>query len=422
MKDIPSERYAGHVEAAAIYHPAGVGALRWLPAYTLGIAHRAAAAGGPNVAQSQAREPSAQGGMVPFRRATTFRTQQIITTGPTAVTAAQQPIEVPIDGSGYVNGIDLDVSAPIASGNAATVVFQEDGPYAAIASVVFKDVTGELINLDGYSLRLANLYGGYRRANEEASTDTAVWQKVAGAGGTGGSFRFHLYVPITNNIRDLLGTLGNQSREQRYYLRSDVAPSTSIYSTAPTALPSYTIARNYESFTVPGSENALGLKQEQVPPKFGVLHFLTKSLSPSAPQGSATVQHYLARLGNTIRYWILVVRSNGSRATAETNAPTKISLYIGDIPVFGMSPAEIRTQMWNRYGFDAPSGVYVFDAISDFHPPFMGGELGEDYFWTKGLNQAFFEIVYPSGMGSTNNSLTIITDDLQVPSSVDIYN
>ena len=409
---IPTEMYAGSVPS-----PIAVYSYRGLPAWLVGMAMLAQPVGGPDVRAAQEREG---GGLIPWRRATTQRTQQITTTGPTLLTAATQPVEVPIDGSGFCYGVDLDVSTTT-SANAATVAYTEDAPYAIVSSVIFKDVTGELVNLDGYSLRLANLYGAWRPTlNEETSADTSVFQKTAGAGATGGSFRFHLLVPIGTNERDALGVVGNQDRAQRYYLRDDIAPSTLAYATPPTTLGSLTIARNYMSFTVPQPVNTLGQRQEITPPKFRVLHFLTKSLSPSAPQGSSVVQHYLQRLGNVIRYWILVERSNGSRATAETNAPTKIALYIGDVPIFSETPAERRMTMWQRYGFDAPSGVYVFDSLHDFVPT-AGGELGDDWYWTRGLNQAFFEITYPAGFGATNNSLTIITDDLQVPDDVNIY-
>jgi hypothetical protein len=76
--------------------------------------------------------------------------------------------------------------------------------------------------------------------------------------------------------------------------------------------------------------------------------------------------------------------------------------------------------MFERYNVNAPAGVLVYDALQDFTAA-AGYELGEDYWWTNGLNNAQFEITYPSGFGSTNNSLTIITDDLLVPPGVDIY-
>jgi hypothetical protein len=425
MRDIPFERYAGRVAVPfAVYRLPG--SARGFDAAFVGVAHAQGAqtypVGGPGVPQAQANEP---GNMIPFTRATTPRAQAQDTTGPTVQTAAQQNIEITMQGSGYAYGMDIDVNL-VTSANAAVVAFTEDGPWSVLASIIFKDVQGELVNLDGFSLRLANLYCGYRTTREDvtggtaASTDTQVFQAVTGAGGTGGSIRLHLWLPIATNRRDLIGVLGNQDRAMRYQLRTDLAPSASVYATPPTALGSATIRRTYHSLTVPDPENGNKAKQEREPAKFGILHFTTKNRNVGIPSGGSTVNHPLARLGNTIRVIILVLRSNGSRATAEANMPTLITFKFGDIPIFSETPAARRMTMFNRYGFDAPAGVYVYDAITDFILS-AGAELGEDFWWTNGLVNAQFEIAYPAGFGAANNSLDVITDDLQIPDDVDFY-
>jgi hypothetical protein len=432
--DFAPERYAGAIPSPiAVYRPGNVGVFGAL-LVGLGLAPQFASAypvGGPEVPTSNANEP---GNMIPFRRATTYRTQVIDTTGPQILTAAQQNVEVTVQGSGYIYGIDLDIQS-VAAANAAAVAYVEDAPWSALASVVFRDVQGELVNLDGFSLHIANLYFGYRSDREDSastatvaaaaagsqgSLDTGVYQQVGTAVATGGSFRMHMWVPVATNLRDTIGLLGNQDRAMRYQLRTDIAPSASLFSVAPTTLPQITIRRNYHSFAVPGATNANGARQQQVPDKFGVLHYTTKNRNVAVPAGSSTVNHPLARLGNTIRAIALVLRSNGSRATAETNKPTLITFKLGDVPIFSETPDHRRFLMYQRFGFDAPAGVYVFDSISDFFLK-AGNELGEDYFWTNGLVNAQFEITYPAGFGSTNNSLEVLTDDLLVPTGLDLY-
>ena len=206
----------------------------------------------------------------------------------------------------------------------------------------------------------------------------------------------------------------------RYQLRSDFAPSASIYTVAPTNFGTITINRFYESVTVPGRTNAQGTPQQIYPPKFGVQHFLTRSVSPSVPTGGSTVNHYLSRIGNTIRGFILVFRSNGSRATAEANMPTRISLLLGDTVLFTESTALRRQLMLKRYGYDADNGVLCYDFMSDLLWE-TGSEFGLDWLWTAGLVNMQFQITYPAGFGTVNNSLVIITDDLIVPAEVDVY-
>lgn len=366
-------------------------------------------------------EQPTSAGLVPFRRATTFRTSRLQSTTGINVTAAEQNINVQIEGSGYVWAIDVEVDVETAA-NAAVVAYHEDAPWNALTSVIFADVNGELVNLDGFSLRLAALYGGWQRFNDETSTDTNVFERVSGAVARGGSFHMHVHVPIGLSQRTLLGILGNQDRAQKYSLRTNFAASGTIYTTAPTAAGAVTIERHYLNYAVPAPTNAQGQPQELMPPKFGVLGYLTRMVSPSPPTSSTTMNHYLARLGNTIRVLILVFRDgNGAtaRTDAEANMPTGIRFLLGDTPLFSETVGLRRKLMWDRYGFNAPSGVLVYDFITDILRV-AGDELGDDYIFSNGLVNAQFEITYPAGWAA-NSSLTIITSDLQVPRGVDLY-
>ncbi len=373
------------------------------------------AVGGPGVPQTEANPA---GGMIPFRRATTGRTSLLPVTGPLPLTAAQQPVQVVVDGSGYIYAIDLDVSAAGGLDGGANTTGTEDAPFNVLSSVVFGDVNGELINLDGYSLFLANLYGGWSDHPLDGSADTNIFAAIAAASG---DFRFHLSVPIALNRRSLLGLVANQDRAQKYTLRDDIAANSVVYTVAPdTTQPSVTITRTYDNYAVPASQNANGSAQQQTPPKFGVLHFLTQSVNPSTPAPSSTVNHYLPRLGNTIRLLILVFREGGLRSAAEANMPTRISLKLGDTPIFTETVAFRRALMFARYGFDAPDGVLVYDFITDVINQ-AGAEMGEDYAFTNGLVNAQFEVTYPAGFAAAGSSLTVITDDLVIPANVDIY-
>lgn len=399
------------------YRPANArGVPRDVPSFSLGIGFRSnAAVGGPNVPQTEANPA---GGTIPFRRSTTGRVAQLPATGPVALTANQQNIQVVVDGSGYIYGVDIDVQA-VTAANAAAVAYTEDAPYNALATVNFGDVNGTLIDLDGFSLYLANIYGGWVNRLRNASADTSIYQLLTGAGATGGSFRFHLFAPLALNRRSLLGLVANQDRAQKYTLRDDLNTIASIYSTAPTNPAQVTIRRHYDNYAVPAPQNSNGAAQQQRPPKFGVLHYLTQSVNPTAP-AAGTQNHYLPRLGNTLRLIILVIRSNSTRTIAETTPPLQIQFLLGDTPIFVESPAYRRALMWDRYGFDAPAGVYVYDFITDVVKT-AGDEMGEDYAFTNGLVNAQFAITYPAGFNGTNASLTVITDDLVIPADVDIY-
>lgn len=345
--------------------------------------------------------------VVPFRIASLERSETLPSETGT-ITAAQQSIDRTIEGTGFLYGIALDLVATTA-GNALATAYQEDGPWSSLASVILRDPSGEIDNLTGYQLFLFNLaQKQYAVRNVEASTE--LFTAVTGSGATGGSFSFLIRVPAGINRRSLLGILGNQDRSVKYQLRTDIAPSASIYSTAPTNAATFALNKYYENYAVPPMVGPMG-PQQIVPDGFGTLAFGTNTLSESSPLGGSTVNHYLRRIGNTIRFIILTFRSNGSRATAQTNAPTRIALKFGDTDVFNESYRYRRYLMFERYGFDWPNGVLVYDAMHDFVPG-AGNELGDDWYNTQHVNTAQFQITYPSGFGSSNNSLQFITSDL----------
>src|ERR1035437_6117392 len=94
----------------------------------------------------QSLDSQTQGG-IPFRRATTGRTDKLQVISGTVSTAIQR-FDQSIDGSGPLFDADIDVAGG-AAGNSAAVAYDEDGPYNFLNSVVLRDVNGELISLTG---------------------------------------------------------------------------------------------------------------------------------------------------------------------------------------------------------------------------------------------------------------------------------
>ena len=369
--------------------------------------------GGPAVAPPGGNR---QQNNVPFRRATTGRTTQLQSSNGTNVGAAANSFDVTIEGSGYMYGIDLDYTVTT-TGNAAAVAYFEDAPWSTFPSIVLRDVNGELINLPGFSLRVANIYGTWAApfswmnyttppvaATSVRTPDPSVAYLSAAVGpGDGGSYRMHMQVPVGLNRRSLWGILGNQDRAQKYSLRTDIGSAAAvatgpIYTTAPTTQGTYTLVRTYENYAVPGPTDANGNK------------------------ASTTVNHYLPRLGNTIRFLALIYRANNTgtgRAAAELLQPSRIQFNLGDTPIFVESPAYRRREMELRYQQPAFQGVYAYDFMTDFVVT-AGAELGDDYLWTSGLVNAQFAISYPAAVPATA-SLTVVTGDSLVPPNVDIY-
>lgn len=349
---------------------------------------------------------------VPFRQATTERTQRLALIQQQMLTQGQS-VQNTIDGSGFMYGIDLLVSA-VAAGNSAAVAFAEDAPYSALSSIILNDVNGEVLNLSGFECFIAGLVNrDYALREAGQSADAYLNSLVTGAGADGGTFIFPLRVPVATNRRDLRGLLGNQDRSQQYNIRTDVAGDGQIYTTSPTALPVVDVQRFYESYSVPLLSSPAGQPQQQVPDDYGTIRFTTSTLSEAAPVGGSTVNHYLRRIGNTIRWHALIFRTDGVRADVEldANRPTNVRFAVGDETIFNESYAYRRQRMFEQFGFDFPAGVLVYAFHDDFVAA-AGYEMGDDYLHTQLVQNAFYEVTYPNGFGATNNTLTIITDDM----------
>lgn len=349
-------------------------------------------------------------GLVPFRKATTERTTLLV--GDTILFGTSLvKNERILEGSGFIYGVMLHATATAAA-NAAGVTFAEDAPHNVFDTIVFGDVNGDLINVQGWELFLANLVNRnyavrYLENSQYISTTPGV------GAGLGGSFETWLRVPIAINRRDLLGIVANQDRAQKYRLRSDIAASSVVYGTGPTTVPNVVIERFYENYSVPLPTGPNGENQQIIPDSFGTLSFLTSTTAAEAPNGAGTVNHFLRRIGNTVRWIALIWRINTSRLSVEVaaNNPTSVRFRVGEDQIFIESYRYRRTRMFEQWGFDFPAGVLVYDGIHDFAAA-AGMELGDDYYATQALVNAQFEVVYPAGFGSTNNTLRFLTSDI----------
>ncbi len=354
----------------------------------------------------------AQGGLIDFRRATVERSE-ILPAESNLITASTIRIERTVEGTGYVFGIVLNVAAPAAANAVGNVTFTEDAPWSALDTVVYRDVNGELINLTGYDLFCANLaQKQYAFRFQDAS---ALFNTIAGGVATSGTFNFWIRIPVALNRRSLSGLVGNQDRSQKYSIRTDQAGSGAIYLTTPTTLPTMAINKQYENYAVPLAVNPDGLKQERAPRDFGLLHYLTSLQAAEAPAPSSSVNHFLRRVGLSIRFIVFIFRAgSGSfpRSVAQTtaNQPTGIRFKIGDDTLFNEAYNYRRFLMFERYGFDWPDGVLVYDAMHDLVPG-VGSEVGDDYYQTQGLVNSQLQVTYPSGF-SSGGTLRIVTDDL----------
>jgi hypothetical protein len=270
-----------------------------------------------------------------------------------ALTQTTQPQQFPvwnISPTGWLRGLWFDFTMTTAA-NAATVAFNADpiaGGFSGVQKVIVYDLGGEqVVTLSGYEWLVMNKFGGYFEVGDPRASLT--FTQTSGAGGTGGSFHFMLYLPFEVVARDGLGVVQNESKPGwKIELWAD--SSTQTYTTSPTTLGSLRCRGFADSYTEPAGAAPNGRPFAQTPPLPGTLQYW-KSENISLPSGN--MKYDLTNgIGFPIRNIIYYARDagNSTRATADGNWPDPATLLIGNINYFTRSKNLWIEKMGRAFG------------------------------------------------------------------------
>lgn len=310
------------------------------------------------------------------------------------------PFRVPV--YGYARSVVLKVDVA-ASGNSATVAMQPDAPWALIANATLKDASGTpLWNLDGYGLYAANLYGGYNTWRLDGGDGYTA--PTTGSGATAGSFSYYISFPL-EFAREGIGAIPNMDGNSPMFLDLLIAPSSAVYSTAPTVLPTVTVQILLSARDLPMPSDQFGNATTTVPPAMGTLQFWS-STTFAVQTGSNVWQ--LPRVGNLIRNWILVFR-NASGARADLITSGLFQLTYDQRPVIQLPIGRLYMNNYQYYGFNRLTGVLPIPFTSD-PDGVPGREYGDK--WMPTLNASRIEFRFDA---TTAGVLTLYTNDI-VPS------
>lgn len=256
------------------------------------------------------------------------------------ITMVATPVQMPlwnVSPTGWLRGLWFDFTITTAA-NAATVVFNPDptaGGFSGCQKVILYDLGGEVvISLSGYEWLVINKFGGYFEVGDPRADLT--FSQTAGAGGTGGSAHFILYLPFEVVARDALGTVQNESKPG-WKVELWIDSSAQTYSTPPTTLGTMRVRGFAESYTEPSAAAPNGRPFAQTPPLPGTLQYWK---SENNPQPSGTFKFDITNgVGFPIRNIFYYGRdtANSTRATADGNWPDPSTLLIGNINYFTRS-------------------------------------------------------------------------------------
>lgn len=339
--------------------------------------------GGP---QQQAAPPAPQ---QMFRVGTFQQETNDYDQSKTMTTSAQQMPNYTLTPNGWLRGLWFLVEC-VTSANAATVAFAADGPFSVIDKVTFKDVGNREVfgPISGYDWLTVMKFGGYHFVGDPRSD--IVYSATTGAGATGGSFVFVMYLPLEIVQRDALGGLENKSSSSSYRVELFMSAGSAVYSTPPTTLGTVRVRIVEDGYTEPDAVDGMGRPLPQAPPAAGtVQYWVSENAALSAGSASYLVQN---GLGYSLRNLIFkMVDANSSRATGDADWPDPVTLSFGKVQLTQRYKKVWLSMMAKDYGLTSTStdaslgrelGVYPYWLTRDFALK-PGAELRNAYLSTK---------------------------------------
>lgn len=294
----------------------------------------------------------------------------------TMLTTTQDLPTYEADPNGFLAGFYLLVETTAAA-NAATVAFKQDGPFSAIDTIQFNDTNNKPIvgPLGGYDLYLIDKYGGYHHKDDPKESN--VYSVVTGAGATGGSFTFVLHVPVEIVKRDALGSLPNKSATSTYDVNIRLAPSTSVYSTAPTTLPSMRIRIQQYGWMDPNAADLRGNAVAQNPPAVQSTQYWSKQTYTLA---AGSLNQRLVGIDGQVRTILYCLRdSNGDRVQGDADFPDPLQFQYETVVPINRLRTIWRDMISKQYGYVnavETAGGRDYGVYPDTYAQDFGGKPG----------------------------------------------
>lgn len=321
--------------------------------------------GAPTISRPQnaAQGTKAPVAVIPFTRASRRKSRLASQVGPitlNASTQALQPMQLPA--AGFLRYIDLTITG-VTAGNAATVAFQNDGPFNLLQQISLLSANGDALisPIDGFSLYLLNKYAALGRDRYDPVADPN-FSVTTGAGATGGSFTFKLRIPVEVDSRDAFGALQNMAANQSFLLQLSLNNTAGLYTVQPTSAPAVSITAVMEYWAAPAQQNSTGDAQAITPPGIGSVSLIQTQQPPITASTQQNIQQL--NVGNTIRAVIYVLRT-AAGVRSEADWPNVTNFYVNNDPWYYKTKANWRSQMGTNYQLAAPTATPTAGAMDN---------------------------------------------------------
>lgn len=310
---------------------------------------------------------------------------------------------------GYVSGLYIEVACTTA-GNAAAVAFAADGPWNALSTVQFSDVSNRPIvgPMSGWELKEAIKFGGYTYSDDPQ--DSVTYSAETGAGATGGSFSFILHLPIEFVHRNAMGSLTNLSNAAVFRLEMTLAASTSIYTTAPTNAGSVRVRVQQHGWMESAGRDPFGNPASPAPPAVDSVQYWERQTYTVNP-GSQNFR-FTPFEGHVRNAIFILSDAAGDRAAGEADWPDPLRLHY-DATV----PVDRLKSVWKRYVEEVFGYTGALGAVGGKENGVFPLAYNRDFGAKSGSEQCFGYMYVSAGTsirfdgtigGSGSHSLTVL--------------
>lgn len=377
--------------------------------------------------QASSPKPNQTVPVVPFTRASRQRSMQAFDISQTmgASTITLNPIEIPA--AGYLRYIDVYVEITSA-GNSAATAFAADAPWNALGQVSVTNAAGDsmMVPLSGYNVFLLNKYGAFADNPPYSDPRATGFSTTTGSGATGGSAKFVIRIPFEIDPRDAFCAVPNMAANRNYLLNIQIAPTSSVYTTAPTNAPTIRLVGIIYSWGLPNGSNAVGTSQATEPMGNGSVSLLRYATQTISGGGDKLLQ--ISNVGNVIRLLMFVLRdSSGSRIGSVTDWPATSYIVLNNDNLFYFTRDSWLHDMAKYFGYTA-TGFDTVGALDTgvFIVPYLNSQRGiqlsdgprDQYLPTLDATQLQ---IRGTSFGSTSSTLEIVTNEIKPSSAAALY-
>ncbi|MDA8316519.1 MAG: hypothetical protein M0010_15320 [Actinomycetota bacterium] len=356
----------------------------------------AVGAGAPN-----ATTPGTPGSANPFWEVTNLFAQKNKqgATAATALSATTIPGGGAVNPGNFLRGLRLLVR----SSTGVAGVGGADAPFSVLKNAGLQNTDGATIlygTISGYAYVQRQRF--FRPWLRDPSTGSDYSDSTNPA--------FTLF--LGPEVRQQLGALENTDTRSAYQFTYTIAPSATVFSTAPTTEPKVSVTPYADMWAQPDAVDLETVPNQQIPP--GV-NLQTKTrhqvftLNPAGSQNSL-----LSTLtGNAIRGVLLIVRNATKARVDAVGTPMSWQLDARNLGVF--SPTILfqwAEDFFKAYGGVArPTGVYPW--LRYFNPGTLYGQG-----WQYTANSTAFSVTFPTATGTAAGTVELVQEEVYAVGAV----